>query len=322
MEDAYLIGIRLALDNGVSAGVAAIRDELKALDGAIADSASNLRQLQALAAQTTAAGFIPPARLPALPAPPPVNAEVGPTTQPAPAVQQPDDNRPGLAPATQLSPVIPNAPGPSAQSTALTASRTPQPLSVDADISPASPVTQVPIVLAPPTPPPSTQPALAASPRPIDKPDRSPPPKAPVTPREPPERHSSAAPSPPAATSVAPTTVSEAAAQSPAPPPFANAARSDATPATRQSAAPQQLETRVQPLSGQPQAASAQHPIAPQTQTASATPTTGDVYLDGTRLGHWVASNLARQASRPPAGGTSFDPRLGISWPGAQQSGD
>jgi hypothetical protein len=35
----------------------------------------------------------------------------------------------------------------------------------------------------------------------------------------------------------------------------------------------------------------------------------GDVYLDGTLMGKWVARTLAREAGRPPAGGPGFDAR-------------
>ena len=35
----------------------------------------------------------------------------------------------------------------------------------------------------------------------------------------------------------------------------------------------------------------------------------GDVYLDGTLLGRWIARTLAREAGRPPSGGAAFDPR-------------
>ena len=48
--DDYLIGIRLALDNGVSAGLASIRADLAALDTAIAASAEGLRALTELSA--------------------------------------------------------------------------------------------------------------------------------------------------------------------------------------------------------------------------------------------------------------------------------
>ena len=49
MDDSYLIGIRLALDNGVSAGVATIRADLATLDAAISATTTNLRQLQSIA---------------------------------------------------------------------------------------------------------------------------------------------------------------------------------------------------------------------------------------------------------------------------------
>ncbi len=46
------------------------------------------------------------------------------------------------------------------------------------------------------------------------------------------------------------------------------------------------------------------HPNGP-----GASPVEGDVYLDGTLLGRWVSRNLAREASRPSAGGAAFDAR-------------
>jgi hypothetical protein len=47
----------------------------------------------------------------------------------------------------------------------------------------------------------------------------------------------------------------------------------------------------------------------------------GDVFLDGTRVGRWMARELARQAGGPQASGTSFDPRISPAWPGALQGG-
>ena len=62
MEDAYEIGIRLALDNGVSAGVALIQQELAGLDTHIAATAASLRSLQEMAA--TVSGQPTPRRHP------------------------------------------------------------------------------------------------------------------------------------------------------------------------------------------------------------------------------------------------------------------
>jgi hypothetical protein len=59
--------------------------------------------------------------------------------------------------------------------------------------------------------------------------------------------------------------------------------------------------------------------MAPPAREATSSTLQGDVYLDGTRLGQWVADRLARDAGRPQSGTTGFDPRLGPAWPGAQQ---
>jgi hypothetical protein len=42
----------------------------------------------------------------------------------------------------------------------------------------------------------------------------------------------------------------------------------------------------------------------------------GDVYLDGTRVGRWLEDLMDRQAGRPPAGPTSFDSRMSQGWTG------
>ena len=64
----------------------------------------------------------------------------------------------------------------------------------------------------------------------------------------------------------------------------------------------------------------ADRPRVANTETASS-PTTmhGDVFLDGVRVGRWLSDKLARAANAPPSGSTAFDPRMGPSWPGAQQ---
>ncbi len=50
-------------------------------------------------------------------------------------------------------------------------------------------------------------------------------------------------------------------------------------------------------------------------------PTGGDVFLDGARVGSWMADHLAHEVGRPQAGGTGFDPRLTPAWPGTLQGG-
>jgi hypothetical protein len=66
----------------------------------------------------------------------------------------------------------------------------------------------------------------------------------------------------------------------------------------------------------EPRAASMAPPPLAQ---ASGGPTHGDVFLDGQRMGRWVSENLAREATRPQAGSTAFDPRIGPTWPGTLQ---
>jgi hypothetical protein len=44
-----------------------------------------------------------------------------------------------------------------------------------------------------------------------------------------------------------------------------------------------------------------------------------EMVVDGTRLDRWLADHLAREAGRPQAGGTGFDPRLTPAWPGTLQ---
>ena len=50
-------------------------------------------------------------------------------------------------------------------------------------------------------------------------------------------------------------------------------------------------------------------------------PAQGDVFLDGVRMGRWMANTLAKEASRPQGGSTQFDPRMGVPWPGTLQGG-
>jgi hypothetical protein len=59
--------------------------------------------------------------------------------------------------------------------------------------------------------------------------------------------------------------------------------------------------------------------VAPPPAQDGGRPAQGDVFLDGMRMGRWMTDHLARQAGRAPAGGSGFDPRMGIAWPGTQQ---
>jgi hypothetical protein len=46
----------------------------------------------------------------------------------------------------------------------------------------------------------------------------------------------------------------------------------------------------------------------------------GDVYVDGSRLGRWMTTHLAKAAELPRAATTGFDPRMTPTWPGAPVS--
>ena len=63
MIEAYEIGIKLALQDGVSEGIAAIRRDLGSLDLAIAQTTLRLNQLQRVGAQALAASQEQPERL-------------------------------------------------------------------------------------------------------------------------------------------------------------------------------------------------------------------------------------------------------------------
>lgn len=43
------------------------------------------------------------------------------------------------------------------------------------------------------------------------------------------------------------------------------------------------------------------------------------MFLDGHYVGRWLSDHMAREASRPSATTTGFDPRLTPSYPGALQ---
>ncbi len=76
-NDAYTIGIALALDDGVSAGIDAIRRDLVALDAAVDVATAKLEHLREVAAEAASLGVrqagqtastpLPPASLPAPP---------------------------------------------------------------------------------------------------------------------------------------------------------------------------------------------------------------------------------------------------------------
>lgn len=251
--DDYVIGIRLALDNGVSAGLASIRADLTALDQSVAASAEGLKALSQSVSQAPLPARLPPPRpVPAAPNTvadqPEASHSPIPTASPAAA----DASRP---PVVRIDP--PSAPTvimPQSMPAALSPNRTEKSNS----LSPAAPVTMNSPALQPPSRPSSPTPPLASG-------------------------------------TMAP--------QGPNPATSAPIFQPDAAPPP--SRAPLHSAT----------------PYAPPPAQTSSGPTGGNVFLDGERVGHWLASHLAREANRPSYGGADFDPSLSIAWPGASQGG-
>ncbi len=313
MEDeAYTIGIRLALDDGVSAGMAAMGAELAALDRAMAASGMGLGRLRARVVE----GRTEPAPVPAEPVAEVRPAVMAPETavmspvvvSPEPVVAAPSVvmspepvamASPAMAPAVAaVAPVLPAMAEPVAP-----------PVVMEKTVAPAMPVV----------------PAPAAKPAPVVRVFSPvvPPPEAPVV--APAVRaEMPAAPAPMAAMPAG--VVREVERQThvlmrePAPVVPPAVAVPDvvvgATPAA--SVAPGVVAA--------PGAAAVAPPMAsaaPSAATARerAGPMQGDVFLDGARMGRWMADVLAREASRPQSGSTQFDPRMGVAWPGTLQGG-
>ncbi len=334
MEDAYVIGIRLALDNGVSAGVASIRKDLSALDGAIASTAASLRDLAAISATTMAAAGQPTrTSLPETGPVQPHNTKL-PIPPPSPRTQTITEPRAPLPPSATPDPPVPRSqPIPSASplpATPPTAART--------VLTPPIMTSPTVISLRPePAAPPNVRalPTASTSPANITR-ETSPVPLAPTAEKARPSTTTLPANQPASKQISAPTSsnLSErrlpdvgpnvSARQAPQAAP-SELPRPPETPATSSpvSVAPHRPQPSTALNAVQPSAnASASLPsVAPQAPQQSAPPTGGDVFLDGTRLGYWLSNHLSRTASRPPAGATGFDPRLGISWPGSQQGG-
>lgn len=339
MEEAYVIGIRLALDNGVSAGVASIRQDLGALDQTIATTAAHLSDLAAISAAATSAAGQQIRQTPSEPAATAsIEAEFVPTPAPTSRSQSPNDlppppatSAPQITSHPQAPPMAPQPQSAQPQQPVETPSVPAQainpsgiaPVTTNAAVKPALPVKSERQVAPPAVKPARAQPAvqIALQAAPLQ-----------TAPSVPPGTT-------PAAATAKPTQTSGQPVPAPASPAAPTGGRDSdrgpiaththmAAPPTQEAAPPLRSAARragpaAAPVS--PAAAAVRAPmipsVAPQSAPSSTQPTGGDVYLDGARLGHWLANQLSRGASRPPNGATGFDPRLGISWPGAQQGG-
>ena len=331
MIEAYEIGITLALDNGVSSGVAAIRQDLEALDRAVASSSAGLFALRSLSTSLSSVTPAHPdfrASLPqSMPAPSYGLTEfnVGPVGSLAPekalphhadfrepiqlAMSAPASTGPSRAsapperpPAIQITAPITTSPSPPTGVVATPnipedlalASKSNAPIETErAPTSPApfSSAVATPMPL-PGTPLKSVYFEKAFSPRPAVSQTDHPPPAAPVAPPPPVLLMPQYSATPPAVY-AAPTPVRPIAPLAPA--------HHQAQP-SRPDASPYETASHSSPMTPSPHASSAAH---------------GEIILDSVRLGRWMSDRLARAADRPQSGTTGFDPRVSHSHAGA-----
>jgi hypothetical protein len=319
MEDAYEIGIRLVLENGVSSGIAALKDDLAAYDRALMMTTGRLRTLSqasdgagigaGLAASAGAGAAGPAVHSPArgdettIP-----DAEAGRRREaPVPATPQALSRPPqaitAAAPAmprtslagrvagsqegAQRSPVAPaQAPRASVEARrgATPQGRGQAPIPAAATMITVSPPSYARYAPAFPT---GQPPAVVAPETPEGTDSR------PVSMPAPDQREVRRAPlvvrepfRPPAWDVV---------------PPSSPATTSSAQASAGVASAPAALAM----------------PAVPVAAAASTGPAQGDVFLDGARVGRWMSDRLARDVDRPQSGVTGFDPRLGAAWPGS-----
>jgi hypothetical protein len=337
MEDVYEVGIRLVLENGVSAGIAALQDDLAAYDRALAATTGRLRTVadagHGLAPPVISGGDRPAGR----------SLAVG-EEMPFPSVQTAYRRETPVLP-----PAVPQSAARSQQPAAVVAPVKPaQPVAVRAPGKPAQPATAsapaMPRVtlagrasaaperaLPPPLPAPAApeQPVRAAAPVPGSAPPaRGQAITAVTVMAVPPPRYARYAPAVPAAQPAAvaaPDVADDRPVSMPAsdrgeiqqaPLAVRELLRSSTWSAAPPVGEPASVAAQVAPRAGSTPSAGVS-PAAPVAAAASSGPVQGDVYLDGARVGRWMSDRLAREADRPQAGVTGFDPRLGPAWPGS-----
>jgi hypothetical protein len=313
MEDAYEIGIRLVLENGVSAGIAALQHDLAAYDRALAAVTGRLHTVseaeRGLKAPVGSLGAGPPTWPSATgeDAEALVVRQARPRDMPMPASAMPALSVPKLPQVSALSTQAPTRPqvasaGPTfrpPQGVPRLPAAPEQPVRIAAEVAQgASPLKggqalAAVTVMAMPVPryaqyapaSPAAQPPVVAG---QEMPAGSPVSVVAADQRDRPQ---------------APLAVGELFR-----PPTWNGAPPAAEPVSAGAqAAPRQAGGQAAPAA----------PAAPAAAAASSGPVQGDVYLDGARVGRWMSDRLARVVDRPQAGVTGFDPRLGPAWPGS-----
>jgi hypothetical protein len=350
MADAYTIGITLALEDGISAGLAVIEAELDSLGRSADTLEARLLQARALAAAGMEAGLAavapPEPRLsgPAPALPPPAEVMLAPAQDvrvlaaapvaalaPEAAPLAPAPVAPAIMPAAAVTvlpaPGTPDFVGAAPARETITKNPIPQVLAMGPAVMPAG-VVDPPAEAAPPL-------IIPAAPSFLSAPAAAPAPSMAGLP--PPQAVREAAPvSIPALPSV---TIAPVVYQRTAAPREAGAA--DRPVYSPQALAPAPV---TRPASAVPagdtvawRAVASVVPVAAPLarQEAAAGPAmgqtagekapsrdepslqSGEIKFDGDTLGRWMLEHVSDELSRPPGGASLFDPRITPRWPGA-----
>jgi hypothetical protein len=329
MIDAYIIGINLVLENGVSVGVATIRRDLIALNGVVEGSGMRLKHLTRAAAALQIGPGIADSNNKGSTAPMRGHSERAIT---APSGSPSSD--PGLSAPRRLDlltvakALVPMFSPPTAQSIAgigLISAGSPGMMSSETppivpDFRASAPVISrewhqgaMLADFAPVRYPLKTLSAASTYAAPADGSahrflmgtDDVPPPSAianGASPRSPPGE-------PNISVSLVGNSVSPHPLQQPT-----GGVQMDPSQAVR--AAPYDTTGQAHPPSIDPTLQSA---VPPPSEPPSAA-LQGDVYVDGSRLGRWMTDRLVTAAELPRAATTGFDPRMTPTWPGAPLS--
>ena len=288
MEEPHIIGIRLMLDDGISAGLASIQPDLDRVDHAIIAAG--------LAVRGSAGDVVP------VPQPTPRRVRG--------AVVSPPDLPPSAVIVSQRPPPRqPDAQRQAERATALATPAQPSALGATPGVSPLSPARTSSTVAGRSLPNQALHrgalgPAADIQ-RPLVQPAGSP--------------HSATIAFALRAHSAVP--ASAKSATSPTQSTVAQVQRGNVPATSTAAIAPSRQPQQAEPEPGPPlppqsatSGSSNSVPGDPASQSQE-----GSLLLDGAMLGRWVIDHLTREIDRPASAGTSVDPRMGRSWPGSLQ---
>lgn len=339
MIDAYEVGIQLALQDGVSAGLEVIGRELAEVDRAITASNAGLIALTRTAenaVRAVAAASSGRSPVPVMPSnqpvsvgesstttrdlaeqPPPISAPAAPAGATAPnavgALPKVERSEPGSPPEMAVQAMSAGSP----TSPPVTSRGNGQPANVAVPQSALSLPAAAPLPSVPPdlksTPTSTSAPAVAA-------PQSEPVPQTlvvtPVVPRSPQVTSPGARPPIPMQASVGQAVGPNVSRQ-------AAIRQSDAAGGASFNLPVTVVQTPTAPAAAGPRgptapargSSSLERAAAPQPQSRdSGEGTSGSVMLDGRLVGYWLTEQMAREAARPPGGTSFFDPRQTPAW--------